>query len=228
MLIRDDDGGEFYKFPLFPTQVPPIAVRIEDHVTLPHASVLQLLFEADPWDSLISFEPGIPVELGGTLELTFADDVDVATQVGRTLRIFDWTGVTPLGQFEIRSPYVWDRTNLYTTGEVTLLAFSTPLAGDFDQNGVVDAADYVAWRKGLGTDYTHDDYEVWRAHFGTGSSGIGAGSGAAGYPLGASAEPLPAIIPERSTAPVLLVGILGLAACCRIARSDCDAESTTI
>ena len=56
------------------------------------------------------------------LELTFAGDVDLAGQIGRTLRIFDWTGVSPSGQFEIQSPYAWDVTNLYTTGEVTLLA----------------------------------------------------------------------------------------------------------
>jgi len=33
-------------------------------------------------------------------------------------------------------------------------------------NGIVDAADYVVWRKGLGTAYTQNDYNVWRAHFG--------------------------------------------------------------
>jgi hypothetical protein len=87
---------------------------------------MKLFCEADAWDSVITFEPGIPVTLGGTLELTFADGVDVAAQVGRTLRIFDWTGVAPTGEFEIRSPYVWDRTNLYTTGEVTLVAVPEP------------------------------------------------------------------------------------------------------
>jgi hypothetical protein len=87
---------------------------------------LQLLFDTDNWDSLISFEPGIPVQLGGTLEFTFAHDMDVATQLGRTLRIFDWTGVSPVGQFEIRSPYVWDVTKLYTSGEVTLVAVPEP------------------------------------------------------------------------------------------------------
>ena len=30
------------------------------------------MFDADAWDSTISFAPGIPVTLGGTLELTFA------------------------------------------------------------------------------------------------------------------------------------------------------------
>jgi hypothetical protein len=35
--------------------------------------------------------------------------------------------------------------------------------GDYNQNGVVDAADYVVWRK---TDNTPDGYNTWRSHFG--------------------------------------------------------------
>jgi hypothetical protein len=42
--------------------------------------------------------------------------------------------------------------------------------GDFDNNGAVDAADYVVWRKSIGTP---DAFNVWRAHFGE-SSGNGA------------------------------------------------------
>jgi hypothetical protein len=40
------------------------------------------------------------------------------------------------------------------------------LPGDFNLDGHVDAADYVVWRKGLGTIYTQNDYNVWRANFG--------------------------------------------------------------
>lgn len=56
----------------------------------------------------------------------FTDGVDVATQVGCTLRLFEWTGVSPAGQFNVASPYLWDTSNLYTTGEVTLLAVPEP------------------------------------------------------------------------------------------------------
>jgi hypothetical protein len=53
-----------------------------------------------------------------------------------------------------------------------------PDDGDYNGDGVVDAADYVVWRKGLGTVFTQDDYNIWRAHFGqtldTGSSLNGA------------------------------------------------------
>jgi hypothetical protein len=49
-----------------------------------------------------------------------------------------------------------------------------PLVGDYDGNGVVDAADYVLWRNGgplqnEGATFgivTSEDYDVWRANFG--------------------------------------------------------------
>jgi CubicO group peptidase (beta-lactamase class C family) len=87
---------------------------------------LRMVFEADAWDSTISFAPGIPVTLGGTLELTFAADMNLASQVGRMFDLFDWIGVTPTGAFVVNSPYRWDLTNLYTTGEVTLTAVPEP------------------------------------------------------------------------------------------------------
>ncbi|MCC7474769.1 MAG: hypothetical protein IT425_05200, partial [Pirellulales bacterium] len=50
---------------------------------------------------------------------------------------------------------------------------STGLAGDYNGNGTVDAADYVIWRKTMGD---APSYNVWRSHFGdTGSPGLGAG-----------------------------------------------------
>jgi hypothetical protein len=127
-LVRDDDGVSDPAAQWWLTPRLPIAVAIHDQATISEGSVLQLVFDADPWGSPISFESGIPVQLGGDLELTFADKVDVASQIGRTMRIFDWTGVSPSGEFEVRSPYVWDTTNLYTTGEVTLVAVPEPSA----------------------------------------------------------------------------------------------------
>ena len=53
----------------------------------------------------------------------------------------------------------WNLSQLYTTGAAIVVA---GLAGDFNQNGVVDAADYVVWRNYLGTIYTQADYGIWR------------------------------------------------------------------
>jgi hypothetical protein len=54
------------------------------------------------------------------------------------------------------------------------------LLGDYNGNGIVETADYVVWRKGLGTTYVQADYNVWRTHFGqTTGSGSGAIANAA-------------------------------------------------
>jgi hypothetical protein len=74
---------------------------------------------------------------------------------------------------------------------------STSFPGDFNNDGTVDAADYVVWRKKLGTTYTQSDYDAWRANFGK-----TAGSGAA-LP---SAEPLPAV-PEPSSELLIMLAI---------------------
>jgi len=51
--------------------------------------------------------------------------------------------------------------------------------GDFNAHGHVDAADYVVWRKGLGTTYTQDAYDLWRAHFGQTAASGATGSASA-------------------------------------------------
>ena len=105
------------------------------------AGNLQLVFDADAWDSTISFTSGIPVARGGTLELSFSPDVNLASQYGRTIDLFDWSGVSPSGAFTVSSPYTWNVSKLYTTGEVTLTA---ALAGDVNLDGVVNIFDVNA------------------------------------------------------------------------------------
>jgi autotransporter-associated beta strand protein len=74
------------------------------------------------------------------------------------------------------------------------------LLGDFNNDGMVGNADYVVWRKGLGTTHTPADYDVWRAHFGE-TPNPGPGVGAAGA------------VPEPASAVLLLFGWLPF--CCR-------------
>jgi len=128
LIVHDDDGvPDSWPFSR-PTPRPPIPITVRDYLNMSNAGILRLIFESDPWDSLISFEPGISVTPGGTLKLTFAEEVEVASQVGRTLHVFDWTGVSPIGTFSVQSPYVWDLSRLYSSGEVTLLAIPEPTA----------------------------------------------------------------------------------------------------
>jgi hypothetical protein len=59
-------------------------------------------------------------------------------------------------------------------GTLDNLRFVTALIGDFNGDSVVDARDYVVWRKGPGTKYTQTDYQQWRQKFGsTGGAGTG-------------------------------------------------------
>ena len=189
LVVRDYDGNPA----AYPTPASPLSIVVDERLAMDATGTLRLMFDADPWDSTIYFAPGIPVTLGGTLDLTFAPGVNVATQSGRTIDLFNWTDVTPTGAFTVSSPYSWNLTDLYTTGEVTLSA-QVAVPGDFNNNGVVDAADYVVWRK---TDGSPAGYNVWRTHFGQ-----TAGSG--------SSTVANAAVPEPSTLVMLVLAVAGV------------------
>lgn len=55
----------------------------------------------------------------------------------------------------------------------TAASDASSLAGDFNGDGKVDAADYTVWRNGLGGAYVQADYTEWKNHFGQ-SAGAGA------------------------------------------------------
>jgi hypothetical protein len=77
---------------------------------------------------------------------------------------------------------MWNATQLYTAG-----ILSVNVVGDYNGDGVVDTADYIALRK---SGATTSDHDVWRSHFGH-ASGSGASS---------SAEPWLATVPEPTAA----------------------------
>jgi T5SS/PEP-CTERM-associated repeat protein len=96
----------------------------------------------------------------------------------------------------------WDTSQLYISGVLSVV-----LPGDYNGNGVLDAADYVEWRKDQGTTHTllNDpiggtigmaQYNQWRAHFGQPQ-----GSGSS---VSASAA-----VPEPSTLLLLMLAAAG-------------------
>ncbi len=101
------------------------------------------------------------------------------------------------------------------------------LAGDYNRNGTVDAADYVLWRDTLGQSVapgegadgdldslvSQADYDVWRAHFGE-----SVGSGAAL----SSADTLSATVPEPATQLLLILA----STCCCLRRRRGRIESS--
>jgi hypothetical protein len=89
------------------------------------------------------------------------------------------------------------------------LQIAAPLTGDYNHNGVVDAADYTVWRDtfgqavpaGTGADGSGDgtvnlaDYNVWKSSFGTGL---------------AAASQLPASVPEPGADELAVAAVGGL------------------
>ena len=75
--------------------------------------------------------------------------------------------------------------NAIVTGDSDLSNRRRGVQGDYNNNGIVDAADYVLWRKGgpLQNDPTPGvsaaDYTFWRSRFGS-NTGSGAGDGLSG------------------------------------------------
>ncbi|MEX0613719.1 MAG: PEP-CTERM sorting domain-containing protein [Pirellulales bacterium] len=141
------------------------------------------------------------VVLDGRLNVGFLDlGAGLFSPVaGDVFDILDWGSLS--GMFAtlnlpaLSSPLTWDMSQLYSTGIVRVV--SSGLPGDFNQDGAVDAADYVVWRKGLGTTYTQDDYNIWQANFG---ATLGSGRGDTG-----SIEPMIPAVPEPSSLLLLLL-----------------------
>jgi hypothetical protein len=85
--------------------------------------------------------------------------------------------------FETIGPNAWS-TDIDAKGSVQVTA-TTPLKiGDYNQNGIVDAADYTVWRDHLGQSFAlanrdpgnsgainASDYTSWKSHFGNSGSG---------------------------------------------------------
>jgi T5SS/PEP-CTERM-associated repeat protein len=129
--------------------------------------------------------------LGGTLDVVLV--ADYSPMLGAS---FDFLSATSLsGSFStLKLPALttglqWDLSQLYTEGLISVAA----LPGDQNGDGMVDAADYVTWRKMIGTTA---QYAMWRANFG--ASG-GSESG----------EHATAAIPEPATSAMLIVVIAG-------------------
>ena len=93
--------------------------------------------------------------------------------------------------------------DLYSQAEVDAAVLTQPVSGDYNNNGTVDAADYVVWRNGDSPDDTQAGYDLWRANF--------------GKPGGASASS--AAVPEPASVGLLMIGLAAWTAARR--RSKC-------
>jgi autotransporter-associated beta strand protein len=157
------------------------------------------------WSIELSGATADKLAVPGNVDLTAADSLNVTgTGTGSSWIIGTYTG-TLTGTFDTVTP---GYSVSYTGGNITLSTAVAALPGDYNQNGVVDSADYVLWRNNVGQPAgtlpndtaggTIGDaqYSLWRSNFGNHS---GAGSG-----LGAGSA-----VPEPTTIGMLLLGLLG-------------------
>jgi hypothetical protein len=121
---------------------------------------------------LIFIIGGPPINFTADYQLSPGDNYLGA---GSDLELLEWDGA-------VWQPVAFEFDGL--TSRLTLTDWSDPtatlaimqdaasgIAGDFDGDGRVDTADYVVWRRGLGTTYNETHYNEWRANFGAGQGG---------------------------------------------------------
>ncbi|HEY3395122.1 MAG TPA: hypothetical protein VGK58_20650 [Lacipirellulaceae bacterium] len=107
------------------------------------------------------------------------DGNDIVARANRTYTLSRGFGDCPAGCIYRES---WDFT--VTDDGVFSGTIVPQQSSDFNNDGVVDAADYVVWRKGAGSQFNATHHSEWRSHFGATN---GAGSAA----LGAATVPEP-------------------------------------
>jgi len=147
------------------------------------------------------------VGLGGILDLLLAPGF--APNLNETFPLFEGAVGAISGTFAVVNSPIFNGHKLnvlYGANSVTLQVIDAVLPpGDFNGNGVVDGADYVVWRKGLGTTYNQTHYDLWRAHFG--ESTLGAGGQ---FPIGDGSA-----VPEPPGAAMSFLFALTASAFCR-------------
>jgi hypothetical protein len=211
----------------------PIPAQVENHggIVAPGGGIGTLNIAgrfANASDGTLEFE------LGGTMAGTQYDQIHITREasLGGTLSVSladlgggtftpspgsSFTLLTAAkgvgGRFDtllLPAGFQWNVT--YGANDVVLSVMGLGVAGDYNQNGVVDAADYIVWRgtmgdtgSGLAADgngdmvVNQDDYALWRSNFGRSAAGA---SSAAIRATG---------VPEPASPLLVLVAACGLA-----------------
>lgn len=193
----------------------PAAVHFDGDVVLGTASTLRMELGGSIVGSQYDqINVAGKLTLGGTLEVTLINGF--VPSAGQTFDLLNWGTVA--GAFaSLQLPSVpglaWNTSQL-SSGIVSIVSAGIP--GDYNNNGAVDAADYVVWRNSLGQNVTlpndttpgavsQADYDVWRANLGQ-TAGSGAGS---------SLDALGTAVPEPAGGIPLFVAAVGLLGNCR-------------
>lgn len=129
------------------------------------------------------------VEFDGLLEVVRLGDYQPAE--GATFDLIDWTGAksgffASLSLPTLSDGLTWDLSLLESDGILSVMAAAPPvLVGDYNNDGRVDAGDYVRWRNalaGIGTienetespgEVDELDYAAWKGNYGAPFEGSG-------------------------------------------------------
>ncbi|WP_145286957.1 hypothetical protein [Pirellulimonas nuda] len=149
------------------------------------------------------------VSTDGALEVVLLEGYTPSE--GAVFDLLDWVGAKS-GAFQslllpsLPASLAWDVSLLESHGVLSVAAAAPLLAGDYNNDGAVDAADYAVWRDNLGAPagtlqndpnssaIGQAQYDTWKANFGL-PAGSGQGS-AANTP-----------VPEPSAGILLMMGV---------------------
>ena len=126
-------------------------------------SLTGITFGSDGGIAYISDE--ITSHLGADLgpALVIIDNVSDVTQLVSTSSFSPQSGLSVVTNVFLTGLTSSDSINLTSFTQRFSQNGAPVLAGDYNKNGTVDAADYVVWRK---NDGPSQGYDTWRAHFG--------------------------------------------------------------
>ena len=159
------------------TPVAPDAFTVEGDLTLQESALIQL----DLTDPTLYDRVAVTgaIYAYGEVEVSLANEAPTPT-AGDSYDLFDFTSIQgvfeSLALPELPSGLKWDNSQVLSSG---VIAVVDGLLGDYNDDNVVNLADYTVWRDSLGAsgaglkaDGNGDlhvdelDYELWKSHFG--------------------------------------------------------------
>ena len=169
-------------------------LTIEGNLTLDVGATLALDIASSTIVDLLAVTGNLAA--AGTLEVKL-DASAPAPSLGDVFDILDFGSAS--GEFDtfdlpgLTAGLAWRTSGLLTTGILEVI--SAGVIGDYNGDGIVDAADYTVWRDHFGGNgslllnrdpantgsISESDYDAWKSHFGM-SSGGGAGVGTTAVP----------------------------------------------
>ncbi|MAT72532.1 MAG: hypothetical protein CMJ58_23785, partial [Planctomycetaceae bacterium] len=147
------------------------SLAIDGDLTLAGSSTLAFDIGQSGYNDFLSITGNLAAD--GTLEVLLDDDAD-ALAAGDSYDLFDFGSVS--GTFAtldlplLTGSLAWDTSQLLVDGTISVMSLG--LAGDFDADGDVDGADFLAWQRNPAV----GDLADWQANYGATPTTAAAGT----------------------------------------------------